>query len=523
MIIDARDLQDGALIESDICIVGAGGAGIAIARELIGKPYTVCLLESGDLEPDEATQSLSDGENIGLPYFPIIETSTRYLGGNINRWESWCRPFDEIDFEQRDWVPYSGWPFPKRELDPYYERAHAICKIGAYNYDVDYWEKKLNDSRYRHIPTSGRDILTKLWQFHRPPLKFGQAYREELASADNVRLYLNSSVIEIETNESNQAIQQLRVALCSGETQAIAKARLFILATGGIEVPRIMLASNKTCSKGIGNEYDLVGRFFQEHVHFNSGLLTVNNMKHYPFMYTPESIDTKYITAGLCPTREFQEREKVLNYSATLLPCTSPLMSTETAQTPIQKIVGLAHDVGYISTKVLNKIQKKSSKFPLHRRILQLRTRSEQEPNPDSRVLLSREKDRLGVNRTKLDWRLTALDKQTMYKVQTAIQKEVAETKFGSLKIEMIQDNTDWPPLPPEGGDFGGGWHHMGTTRMHDDPKQGVVDSDCRVHGLSNLFIAGSSVFPTGGFANPTLTLLALAIRLADHLDRQLS
>jgi choline dehydrogenase-like flavoprotein len=139
-------------------------------------------------------------------------------------------------------------------------------------------------------------------------------------------------------------------------------------------------------------------------------------------------------------------------------------------------------------------------------------TRIEQAPNPDSRVVLVRDRDQLGVHRAALDWRLSDVDRENVRRTLEIFGAEIGAAGIGRLKILHGENETGWPD------DLDGGQHHMGTTRMSDDPKQGVVDSDCRVHGMSNLFVAGSSVFPTPGGATPTLLLVALALRLADHL-----
>jgi choline dehydrogenase-like flavoprotein len=138
--------------------------------------------------------------------------------------------------------------------------------------------------------------------------------------------------------------------------------------------------------------------------------------------------------------------------------------------------------------------------------VARLRARAEQSPNPESRLVLQRERDALGTPKVRLQWRLAALDTESVHRSTELVARELGRSLQGRGRVKVSVHPIGLPD------------HHMGTTRMHDDPRRGVVDAQCRVHGLSNLYVAGSSVFPTGGTANPTLTLLQMALRLADHL-----
>lgn len=157
MFIDARSIPQNQVIETEVCIVGAGAAGITLAREFIGQRFRVCLLESGGLRFDENIQSLYKGEIVGLPYTPLEAARVRYFGGTTNHWSGWCWPLDEIDFESRDWVPYSGWPFDKSHLNQFYQRAQPICQLGPYAYDASFWENE----HMRRLPFKGENVVTK--------------------------------------------------------------------------------------------------------------------------------------------------------------------------------------------------------------------------------------------------------------------------------------------------------------------------------------------------------------------------
>ncbi len=530
-LIDARQLTDGTTIDADICIVGGGAAGITLARELRNKSYRICILESGGLEADEKSQSLSYGKNVGLPYDQVAENKAqdRYLGGNTNRWASYCRPLDELDFEVRDWVPHSGWPFSKQELDPYYERAQVVCKVDRYDYSTEYLSSKVDDADFRPLDLPGNEIVTKMWQFHSPPVRFGEDFRTDLEQANDIDVYLNANVIDIELNDAQKSVSRLKIACIDGP-QLWATGKVFVLAMNGIETPRLMLAANTQQPAGIGNQNDLVGRFFMEHPHFHRcGLMLIPDLNNYPTLYSHEAKRRHGTLAAFCPSEELQIREEILNYSATVDPSTRFWPNMRVSDGFTSNLVAVAKDLGGLSERVMVRLGRKAEAEMERSALLDVRTRMEQAPNPNSRITLSSEKDLLGVNRYEMNWQLTNLDKKTILKTQEAIAKALGSAGLGRMRIDITEALEDdlmaaWDPRGDiSGAYFDGGWHHMGTTRMHVDPKQGVVDENSKVHGLANLYIAGSSVFPTGGYANPMLSLLALTIRLADYLDTQVS
>lgn len=532
MIIDARTLPGQETIETDVCIVGAGVAGIALVRELIGARFRVCLLESGGLKPDKVTQSLYWGENIGHSYYNLDTSRARFFGGTSNFWHFplgehrlgvRLRPLDPIDFEERDWVPHSGWPFGKAHLDPFYERAHAVCQIGPYTYEVKDWE---DPAKTPPLPFANGRVKTTIFQFALRDIFFKE-YREEIERAVNVATYLNANAVEIETNETAQTATRLRVATLSGNTFWV-KAKLFVLALGGIEIPRLLLLSDKVQKCGLGNQNDLVGRFFMEHPHLWSGIYVPSDPAIFnrSGLYRLHTVRNIPVMAKLTLSEEVLRREKLLSYCVSIHPkrWTDPrYRSLDSKGARSLKKLGSAlrrgdmpedfgRHLGNVCTDLpgiargLYRKARRGKKIEAFR----LNTMAEQVPNPDSRVTLAEERDALGQRRAQLDWQPTPVDMRSIIRAQEIIGEELRRSGLGRLYLELKDDTP-----PPE---LHGGYHHMGTTRMHVDPKKGVVDANCRVHGISNLFIAGPSVFPTVGFANPVLTFTALTLRLADHV-----
>jgi len=525
MFIDSRSLPDQEVIEVDLCIAGAGAAGITIAREFIGRDLRVCLLESGGLEHDEETQDLARGEVIGLPYFPLELAQCRYFGGTTNTWSGLCRPLDEIDFEVRDWVPHSGWPFTRSHLEPYYARARSILQLGPLGDDSDAWEGE----GAKRWPLSDKRVKTTIFQFS-PPTRFGEVYRDEFRRASTIRVFLYANVTEIETDDAAGTVSGLRVATLAGNEFRVS-ARCFVLAMGGLEIPRLLLLSNKRRSAGLGNTHDLVGRFFMEHPHLESGAILPSDPGIDIGFYDRHRVNGVVAFGALAIADEILRRDRMLNFSASLAFTVGDRYEAARRSEGASSLRYLYRDFRYSRlprdfwhhlAAVIADIDEVAidlygEAFGEVLPIFGLYNRTEQAPDPDSRITLSTDKDRLGLNRVRLLWRLSAFDRQSIQRAHEIIGRELGRSGLGRLRIDIEDTDTGWPES------LKGGGHLMGTTRMHADPRKGVVDAQCRVHGISNLYISGPSVFPTGGYANPMLTIVALALRLADHLKRVMS
>lgn len=515
MLIDARSISSGQALEADVCIAGAGAAGITLAREFIGQPFRVALIESGGFDLEADTQALYQGETAGHPYFPLDICRLRYFGGTTNHWAGTCRPLDESDFEPRDWVPYSGWPFLRAHLDPFYQRAQPICQLGPYTYDVNAWTNS------EHVPfrLTSTHLITDVFQYS-PPTRFGEVYRDELIKAGNITIYLHANVVDIETPENAAEVTRLQVATLEGNRFSLS-GRFFVLALGGIETPRLLLSSNKIQKTGLGNQHDRVGRFFMDHPILRAGTIALSDSEasfatSLP-LYQGYTIKGSVIKGFLSPSIETQRERGLLNFGARpeYVPqrhVSEGMMSWDVLrqavherQIPEGLFEHIINIIGDLDDIIAQRFRKKSQ------RMLALRYWQEPAPNPDNRVTLIEERDALGLPKIHLSWPLTELDQRTMYEALTLIGQELGSAGIGRLRLNDAVDElwSDW---------MAGSYHHMGTTRMSKDPKQGVVDEHLRVHNVANLFIASSAVFPTAGQANPTLTIVALTIRLADHL-----
>lgn len=540
MLIDVRSLPSGEVLTTQVCIVGGGPVGLTIAREFANQNFQVHLLESGGLEYDEETQSLSEGDVVGDPYPVVRETRRRQLGGTSHAWEGqsgyqkygWrCLPLDAIDFEQRDWVPHSGWPFKKADLDPFYERAQQVCQIGPYDYDVASWQTQ----RAKPLAFKSDRVTTGISQYGlRDP--FTTEYPNQIRQTPNITTLLHANVVEIETDESRQQVTRLRIATLQGQ-QFWVEATIFILATGGMENARLLLASNRHQSCGVGNPYDTVGRYFMDRP-ILSCMLT-------PYRSTAFEQTNFY---DICPTsrgpvmahlklsEQVMRQEHLLNNGAQLFP--RPLPHQRESTLAFRKLLTslgsgkLPEDSGKLLSVMLRggdyltaaTFWSAVRSIPAFRRgdwsYLPLEKRRfsqfeifyqiEQVPDPNNRITLSADRDRLGMPKTEIHWRVNDIDIRNAIRVQEIWAEELDKAGIGKLHFTR-----NWAEQAFEKTAM---HHHLGSTRMHSDPKQGVVDANCKVHSISNLYIAGGSVFPTSGYSNPTLTMIALSLRLADHV-----
>jgi choline dehydrogenase-like flavoprotein len=530
-IIDARMLEDGARLEADVCIVGAGAAGVTLALELEAPTRRVLLVESGGFEPDEAVQSLYELESVGYPPRPEYMSRARYFGGSCNVWAGRCMPLQELDLAGRAWVPNSAWPIPPSEIRRYYPKAAAILGLPSIaNFDLPTHDGRLTEDE-RTLVLSGDFVPTmSLWA--PKPKRFNKSERRRIARAGGVQLLLQASVTGIELNDDGGEVRSLTARTLTGRVLRLA-AGTFVLAAGGLETPRLLLASHDRLSPGIGNGFDLVGRYFMEHPRAVFGAVQIAPGRRLSLMRGWPLRDGK-VQLGIGLSAETQARERLLNHYLTFEEAFSGYVE-EHYQAAIELgkvLLRRGHAGGRLDLRKIRRVPamkgfiyllspKEILPHRLWRLIMLARNRltphhkpgryivvyfCEQPPDPESRVRLGHDKDRLGLNRLILDWRIPESVYHSLYRLQDLLGEALEAHGLGSL-----ERGTGVPH-------FTDASHHMGTTRMGTNPRAGVVDRSCRVFGVRNLYVAGSSVFPSAGHSNPTFTIVALSLRLADHL-----
>jgi choline dehydrogenase-like flavoprotein len=362
-----------------------------------------------------------------------------------------------------------------------------------------------------------------MWHYSRPPTNFGIEHRAKLETEASLDVFLYANLVDVELGRLSDEVRGFVVQTYDGK-KATVRARHFVLALGGLENPRLLLNATADRTAGIGNERDLVGRFFMEHLNADAGHVATGD-ESWSDSYDSLFKGDRQYRAFLLPSEKQQQERQILGSAVGL----GPLFQARERSVAYEslhkiKMAWLRRRMpdnlgGHITNLITDAAGLKEALEERFDPTIYLYTEAEQAPNPDSRVVLGEDRDALGLKRLQLDWRLSEIDKRSIREVAYLIGEELGRMNKGrvGLPLWLLEETTaDDDPMI-------GGYHHMGTTRMSADASTGVVNSDCRIFSTANLYVAGSSVFTTGGAANPTLTIVALALRLAKHLDQELT
>jgi choline dehydrogenase-like flavoprotein len=538
---DARALPDNARLTADVCIVGSGPAGLTLCQELSSTGSRILLVESGGIDYDPERQSLLRGEDTTGEYFPPVDSRRSQFGGTMTIWSAVLTdmslgvrlvPLDAIDFERRDWVPYSGWPFARTDLDPYYKRAEELWGLAPNAYDGATWEGAHN----RCLPLPTDEVITRVYKIQ-PFNPFLTVARELISAQRSIDCLLRATVTELVPAQGSDRIEYLRV-VTSNRKQAEIRARIFVLGAGGIENARLLLLSNSVFPAGIGNSRDLVGRFFMDHplYYFCQWIPSSPALFRLLGLYDVQTVRGQCLLGRLTLPEAVLRENRLLNLSGVLWPKPKGYrskgievlreMRVLARKRQFGKSLALAPHACAACGDILAygwrqfSTPKQTSLTPFWSMLSNMERRFgsvepefslEQAPDPSNRVSLSTQLDDNGWPKTLVTWRMGQQTRDSANRVGILLNQSFARAGLGRV-VPFRHPR----PSPTQ-------HHHIGTTRMHKSPAAGVVDANCRVHETTNLFVAGSSVFCTGGYANPTLTITALAIRLAEHLKKQLA
>jgi choline dehydrogenase-like flavoprotein len=532
-IFDLNKLEDGVSIEADLCIVGSGPAGISIAAEFAKTNVNVLVLESGGVDDEQDTQRLYEIESAGAPrVMDQQDLRRRILGGSSHIWTGRCAPFDALDFESRPWISNSGWPLSRANLDPYLERAAANLGLAPQIYDESLWP--LFKAARPLPPLDSRLLDPKFWQFSKSPTYQGRSIHSGVdlirSTAENVQILLHANLTHINLSLDGLRLDSVDVTTLSGK-RARVRSKALVLCCGGIENARLLLASNHQFPEGVGNSNDLVGRFLMDHTDCAIGHFDVFNAAAVRSRFGHYWLDNEngrhtYLH-GVGLSRDIQQARQLLNchvYIEELYPASGAwavlrrLMSVVRSRNP-KGIYSEATLALAGSDEILKGLYRRLIKHrpPLaETERIELHCILEQAPDPQSRITLSEKRDATGLPISKIDWKISDLEQQTVREMARCICQEFKRLGLPSPHIEpwLDEDDGTWNAHCVEKA------HPSGTTRMSRNPRDGVVDINCQVHNIQGLFVSGSSVFPTSGAANPTLMIVAMALRLADWLKK---
>ena len=505
-------------LETGVCIVGSGPAGGVLAASLARGGIDVLVLECGGEMLNEAKDTVdedgSSAQAAGLRF-----GWSKQLGGSSNLWAGRTCPLEGIDFDQRDWVEDSGWPFKRRDLEPYYRDAAKIVRIPPYDsfYDNDY--ARADMPALSPVLGDGSDVEAKCFLWASKPFDVAGYLKAEVNDSPRLRVLLNARVSKIVENPDGQKIDALEVAR-DGAAPLRVTARVFILAAGGLEIPRMLLNARDVRENGIGNDHDTVGRYFSTHPKADMAAIIFNKRQNcaHP-LFSDCSFQGGSIRYGVGFSEEAQRQHKLLNHYVQLSPIMEyqanrafeAMKNTKALDYSMVNnnalMQGMLPGLGKIAYEAMGRLaglQPKTKKFIL-------RGFLDQYPDRENRVMLSEDKAEDGSYKAKIDWRFTQRDKDSVISFFDLLDQNVRAANIGHIEYSVLREKDDWPITGIHS-------HFMGTTRMGNDPKTSVTDADAKVHGYGNLYISGPSLFPAYGYANPFLTITALALRLSDHL-----
>lgn len=576
---DLASFPAASRFEADVIVIGGGKAGLMLAREFMNSTTKILILESGLQVENVPHMELNRVESVDEPRGEAaVAFRGVFHGANMATYDAELQPygircrmlggcpywggksaiFDEIDFAKRDWVPFSGWPISRKSLDPYFKRAANILNLGPNLYGEDLWQ--VIGSKVKRPPIDRSKLHSFFWQFARSRLKYTEimnlADEFMIGEGKNIRTLTNATVVHIDTDTTGRKFKGVEISTIGG-VRSYVTGKFCVLSAGGIENARLLLLSNRQHKSGLGNANDVVGRYLMDHPGTRIGYFKKEDVKaaNYLGFYTiPHNGGFVMYMHGLTFSPELQAEEKLLNAAIYVLPeiarddpieALKRLAKLKSTDYPadllsLVKSVGLLakglglkvfyhkHFPGVLQRSIIElfmainpgfvvrEFQSKGVPHKLDRMAIHVMT--EQQPNPDSRLLLSEKTDMLGLPMAKAFWKISKADRKNVVRIGQLLAEELPKA---GMPVPVMADwitksRPDEAPLVDMA-------HMIGTTRMSDDPRFGVVDSRCEVHGVKGLYIAGSSVFPTSGHANPTLMILTLAIRTADELKRQLA
>ena len=519
-IIDIKKNCDLNHVETEVCVIGSGPGGGIVAAELAQKNIDVVLLESGGELPNNDIDSIANID-IGSNLSQLRMGHSQELGGSSKLWDGRTCLFDEIDFEQRSWIPNSGWPFDRKELEPYYRKAVDILKIPK---SENFFSSAYQDKKQSGLNTvfEGKGLEAKCFQWAQKPFDVSVYLTDVVKNYPSLRIILNARASRLKESENASRVESAQVTKLDGSIVVI-NARQFVLAAGGIETPRLLLNSSEIRPTGIGNDHDVVGRYFSTHPKANMAAVILDKpISVQNTFFANRALGEGRISYGLGLTRETQRNLKLLNHYFQFFPL--PGYSLNKAFGSVKKI-NLLDEKLIDGNKLLkgfwpglldisHEIARRTIKSELRIGKFLIRGFLDQYPDKNNRIALSGEKKADGTFRTDVRWRYSDRDKESVLDFLKHLDKTLKGLGMGRVEYSRLNGDEDWDLVAIHS-------HFMGTTRMGKYEKTSVTDQNARVHGSSNLYIAGPSLFPTYGFANPFLTIVALSLRLAEHLSEK--
>jgi choline dehydrogenase-like flavoprotein len=474
MFVEAKAFEAGHVERAQVCVFGSGPAGLTVAHGLAEQGINVLLVEAGGLDFEDDSQEFYRGTVVGDRYFDLSEARLRMFGGTSNHWGGYCIPLSPQDFEPHPFLRDVGWPISAADLAPFLGEACNILDI-TNEFGEKYFAPKVIRTSFQYSA----------------PVHLGEKYFDYCAESQNLRVCLDSALTGLRLDE--RAIHEAQVTTSEGRPWSVV-ADNYVICLGGIENSRMLLWMNEKSNGGLVPRSEILGRYWMEHPHAHVADVVFHQSG--PDFFR----DGK---ANFALTKDAQHEARVLN---------AGLLVEEQAYDATKELIA---DLMCVAPALGRELMAAFGKDLVCG--ARLRSHWEQAPVRENRVALGQEKDRFGIPRPVLHWHRSDLDRRVIVETVRIFGDELAREDLGRLRLaDWIRDDLPIPDTRTMAG-----WHHMGGTRMSASANDGIVDRDLRLHGIENLYVGGSSVFPAAGYANPTLTIVQLSLRLAQHLARK--
>lgn len=527
MILDANEFEKSTELVADFCILGGGVAGVVLANELLkNSDKNIIVLESGGEFFDERTQELYKANSIP-PFFPDTTVSRlRMLGGSSNHWENSIERFSPIDFEKREWISDSGWPIEYADLVKHYPAAEQYCNVQNGEYDFSFWNQYIKSTDIFENSPHFSTVVSKSPNY---PTQFFEDHGSKLVESPKVKIVQNANVIDIAYSDLDEHVESVTFRTFS-ETRHMVRATTFIMCFGGIENARMLLTFNERYENKLGNQNDNVGRYFMEHPTIRAAQLIPFKEKLVGQFYEGAQIGDIHIRGRAYLNDEAQRQYQTNNLRAYFIKQSKLILSDGVSSSHIiadsltdgevpedfgGHLLNTLKDIDHIAESFFKKKLDTSVFDSVHELGgYQILAMIEQTPDRNNRITLSNSKDSLGIKSVDIKFHVTQEDKNWAWKTLTLLSQDPGIQSVGRLRLLKERESRIWE------SQLGYGQHHIGTTKMGNTSQNGVVDSSLKVFGTKNFYISGSSVFPTGSHVPPTLTIVALSIKLAQELSR---
>ena len=489
---DLKNFPSNSILRYDICIVGTGPAGLSVAKQLLGTDLKIAILESGGLEPEPEYQELNEGINSGPSYLSLDSSRLRCFGGAGKLWAGHCAPFKSDEFDKKSYVPLSGWPISYDDLKVYYKQAAEMLGISYEKfYNKDLLGNTFKEKSFIEFIRDNSFLTHEVYQFSNTKNRdFAEKYKTEFKASKNTDIIFHSTATKLNLVNKGNDVDSISIANLDGNNATI-KAKIFVLACGALENPRILLASNKYNKNGIGNKSGFVGSCFMSHPGIDkvAEVYKTDNKSCIDKNFTNKNYKVAFTTSS-----NKRSESKILRHNLSL----KDKLSFK------DKLIN--KKFSFFNIKCGRNKQKITQNWNLSVGL-------EQPPRISNNLKLHDTKDALGMPKIDMFWdSLSKIEKDTVLKSVKIMARELGILGTGKIKFkkEFLNGKSYIFDDPIN--------HHIGTTRMSDNPQTGVVDKNCKVFGLSNLYISSSSVFTTSSIVNPTYTIIALSLRLGEYL-----